>query len=431
MQGRTISLATILIILSIIPVEAQFNTYSAYTRFGLGDFSKHGIGQNQAMGGTGIAIHDNTRINYVNPAAFSAMDSMSVYFDFGANAFFNQYKTEDNSNYWANMNLHHIIFATSIGKNFGFSTGLVPYSSIGYNIKQEYNDYGTGNAIDYIYKGDGGIMNFYVGTSGKFFDRLSVGVTMNYLMGRLTREKYLNVPASSYYSTISTEENFKLKNPIFSFGLQYKEVIKEKYFLTVGGVYDLASNIGAGVEYNAKNTYYGQTGAPLNDSTYVYSEVSLASDTLLSDFTIPQKIGFGVAFGIKDKFVVTGDYYMQDWSGIQSGENHKLVNSSSIHLGAEYTPDVEALRGYLKLMTYRLGGYYSNSYLEVNGHQLKDYGITFGVGLPIKSRKTSFNVAFTLGSRGTTDFNLVQENYGIITFNITLHDLWFYKRKFD
>ena len=95
MQGRTISLATILLILSIIPVEAQFNTYSAYTRFGLGDFSKPGIGQNQAMGGTGLAMHENSRINYLNPASFSALDSMSVYFDVGAHACFNQYNTEE------------------------------------------------------------------------------------------------------------------------------------------------------------------------------------------------------------------------------------------------------------------------------------------------------------------------------------------------
>ncbi len=73
---------------------SQFNTYSPYTRFGLGDLAKPGFGQNMAMGGTGIAIHENTRINYLNPAAFAALDSTSVYFDFGANTFHNEYKTE-------------------------------------------------------------------------------------------------------------------------------------------------------------------------------------------------------------------------------------------------------------------------------------------------------------------------------------------------
>ena len=102
-----------------------------------------------------------------------------------------------------------------------------------------------------------------------------------------------------------------------------------------------------------------------------------------------------------------------------------------MHFGTEYIPDVEAIRGYHKLISYRVGGYYSNSYLMVNDYQLKDYGITFGVGLPVKTLKTSINVAFTLGTRGTTEYNLVKENYGILTFNVTLHDLWFRKRRFD
>jgi hypothetical protein len=102
-----------------------------------------------------------------------------------------------------------------------------------------------------------------------------------------------------------------------------------------------------------------------------------------------------------------------------------------MHFGAEYIPDAEALRGYHNYIAYRVGGYFSNYYLEVNGHQLEDYGMTFGVGLPVRSLKSSINLAFTLGTRGTTEYNLVKENYGIITFNVTLHDLWFRKRRFD
>lgn len=431
MQGSTFRFVIALIILSSLPVRAQFNTYSPYTRFGLGDLSRKGIAQNQAMGGTGVAIHENNRSNYLNPAASSAFDSMSVFFDFGANTFFNQYKTENFSNNWINMNLHHVTFASSMGKYFGLSAGIVPYSSIGYNIKQEYNDYTTGDALDYYYKGDGGIMNFFVGASVKLFNHVSLGVTMNYLLGRLTRERYLYFPASSLYSTISTREQFNIKSPLFSFGVQYKEYINDKFFFTLGAVYDVESNVGAGLEYYVNNSYYGSTGAFLNDSVYINPDVSLGSDTIGNDFTIPQKIGLGLSVGIPNKLILSGDFYLQDWSNTLSGENFSLVNASSMHFGAEYTPDIEAIRGYYKLMTYRLGGYYSNYYLEVDGYQLKDYGITFGVGLPIKSMKTSFNLAFTLGTRGTTDYNLVKENYGIITFNVTLHDLWFYKRKFE
>ena len=88
------------------PLFGQFNTYSPYTRFALGDLTQPGIAQNLGMGGTGLAIHENNRINYLNPAAFSALDSTSVYFDVGLNTYSNRYETENYSNTWWNMNLH-------------------------------------------------------------------------------------------------------------------------------------------------------------------------------------------------------------------------------------------------------------------------------------------------------------------------------------
>ena len=450
MHLRKYSLIFILLC-TIIPLHSQFNTYSPYTRFALGNLSKRGFGQNQAMGGTGIAIHNKNRINPLNPAAPASLDSTSVYFDFGLNAFFNQYKTRGASdgstpsisNSWWNMNLHHVAFASSVGKYLGFTAGIVPYSSIGYNIKTEYNDYETGIAMDSHYTGDGGIMNFYLGTSVKVFKRISLGVTMNYLMGRLTRERMVEFPMNPDYSTVSSQTNFDLRQPFFSLGLQYREVIGDKYFFSLGAVYDLETTISAKLNYHVVNTIYPVEPIEINDSLTITPEYYLAQDTTLRNFTIPQKIGVGLSFGIIDKFTVTGDYYRQDWTGSFKEDpgvqgSYLTADASSLHIGMEYIPDVEALKGYHHYISYRIGGYISNSYLSVlkpgttdDYYQLKDYGITFGVGLPVKSIKSSLNVAFTLGTRGTVKYNLVKENYGIITFNVTLHDLWFRKRRFD
>ncbi len=413
------------------PLFSQFNTYSPYTRFGLGDLAKQGVSQNQAMGGTGLAIHENNRVNYLNPASFAALDSTTVYFDFGANAFFNEYKTTQHSNSWWNMNLHHVVFATSMGKYLGLSAGIVPYSSIGYNIKQEFNDFINGEAMDSYYQGDGGIMNFYVGTSVKLLERISVGVTMNYLMGRLTRERQVNFPMNSNYASASSIENFDLRQPVFSLGIQYRETIKDKFFVTVGGVYDIKANVNADVKYKLTNNIYPFDTLSMHGSELIRPKYVIDNDTTLAHFAIPQKAGLGIAVGLPNKLTLTADYYVQDWTGSFTGENFKSTKATSLNLGAEYTPNSEALRGYHKLMTYRVGGYLSNYYLEVNNVQLEDYGITFGVGLPVRTMKSSINIAFTMGTRGTTEYNLVKENYGIITFNVTLHDLWFRKRRFE
>jgi len=428
---RPFLVSLVIALITFFPLSAQFNTYSPYTRFALGDLAKQGFAQGQAMGGTGLAIHEGFRINHLNPASFSALDSTSVYFDFGANTFHNEYKTETSSNTWWNMNLHHIAFASSMGKRFGVSAGIVPYSSIGYNIKQEYDDLTNGLAMDTYFKGQGGIMNFYMGSAVKLLDKISLGVTMNYLMGKLTRERYVEFPTHSGYSKPSSIENINLRKPVFTLGLQYKEVFGDKFFFTVGGVYDFKANVSVSNDYKVNNLFYPDDPAWINDSVAIDPNYILGEDTSVNKLIIPQRMGLGFAFGIPNKLIITGDFYKQDWTGSMSSENYATTNATSMHFGLEYIPDVESIRSYLKLMSYRAGGYYSNSYLMVNGQQLEDYGITFGVGLPVKTLRSSINVAFTLGTRGTTEYNLVKENYGIITFNVTLHDLWFRKRRFD
>ena len=428
---RLVWVSMILALITSFQLNGQFNTYSPYTRFALGDLAKQGFGQGQAMGGTGLAIHEGFRINHLNPASFASLDSTSVYFDFGANSFHNEYKTENYSNTWWNMNLHHIAFASSMGKHFGLSAGIVPYSSIGYNIKQEYDDLYYGLAMDTYYKGEGGIMNFYVGTAVKMLDRISLGVTMNYLLGKLTRERSVEFPSHPGFSTPSSLENINLRTPVFTLGLQYKEVFGDKFFFSLGAIYDIRNNVKVSNDYSVKNLFYPEDPVPLNDSVFIDPNYVVGEDTTFNNLVIPQKWGVGFALGIPNKLIITGDYYKQDWTGSMSGENYQTTDATSMHFGIEYLPDVEAIRGYHKLMSYRAGFYYTNSYLMVHGQQIKDYGITFGVGVPVRTLRSSINVAFTLGTRGTTDYNLVKENYGIITFNVTLHDTWFRKRRFD
>ncbi len=435
------SVLMVLLMLIASPAISQYDTYSPYTRFALGDFTKGGFGQNLAMGGTGLAIKKSNHLNYLNPAAYSARDSMSVLFDFGFNGYMNYYKSTAVNNSWRNGNFHHIALSVPIGKNFAMGTGLVPFSSVGYNIKQEFNDLGTGDPLDFYHHGEGGIMKYFLGVSTELFDHVSVGVNMNYLLGDINRERYLSFPSQPDFASTSAIEEIHISNTYFGFGFQYHEVISDKFFFTLGGTYDLQTTFNSTLDNTITNKFPSSStnsGAYLNDSTFISSNIIISgSDTLTGSITIPAKIGFGIALGIPDKLTVTADYYIQDWSSTNSLNNFlendgfNLADTRSMHFGAEYTPDHEALRGYHKLMSYRIGGYYSDHYIQVQDYQMKEYGITFGVGLPMNKSQSSFNIAFTLITRGTAEENFVKENYGILTFSVTLHDLWFYKRKFD
>lgn len=60
-----------------------YGSYSPYSIFGIGDISKEGTAYNKSMGGVGIATRNRRFINYLNPAAVTARDTLSFMADFG------------------------------------------------------------------------------------------------------------------------------------------------------------------------------------------------------------------------------------------------------------------------------------------------------------------------------------------------------------
>ena len=80
-----------------------------------------------------------------------------------------------------------------------------------------------------------------------------------------------------------------------------------------------------------------------------------------------------------------------------------------------------------------MGYYNEKTGIRVQQSSLKNRGITFGVGLP-SFRLGPFsnaNLGVTLGSRSTSNPNLVDENYWHVKLGFSLNDVWFIKRKYN
>ena len=74
---------------------------------------------------------------------------------------------------------------------------------------------------------------------------------------------------------------------------------------------------------------------------------------------------------------------------------------------------------------------YEKTGLVVKGESINDIGLSLGLGLPITGSLSNVNIGFELGKRGTTNSNLVEENYAKISVGFSLNDKWFQQRKFD
>lgn len=401
---------------------------SPYARFGPGTLEPAGSFKSLSMGRTGVAYNDPLNISYQNPASYSSLDTNSFVFDFGID-----YRIivlgDGEGNYQSDdMNFHHLAMAFPINKKIGFATGIIPYSSGYYNINfvvdSEHPDYDPIiGETEEIHKGTGGFNKFFFGLGVNPFGGLSVGANMTFLFGTVSRTNSFRFIEDSYaFDNISTEM-VQIQGFNFDFGAQYNFELKKELIAT------------AGITYSGSSNYKGQTKV-LNA---LYTGAQSAYDTLSYSatdddvITLPGTMSFGLALSKKENFVITADYSMSDWSkAVFLGHESYFTKSNSINFGAEYIPNYNANFNFLNRVAYRLGGHITDSHIMVDNEQIKEFGITFGAGLPLRRSNSRINIYFEYGTRGgNLDMGLHNETFYNFGLSFNFYDYWFLKRKYD
>ena len=77
--NRSLLLLLFIVVSSV--ASAQNNTNSPYTRYGYGQLADPGSANSRAMGGVVYALRDKNHVNFANPAAYTAVDSLTFIFD--------------------------------------------------------------------------------------------------------------------------------------------------------------------------------------------------------------------------------------------------------------------------------------------------------------------------------------------------------------
>ena len=123
--------------LAVMPLGALAQTNgsnSPYSRYGFGLLGDGGNAFNKGMAGTAYGMRNGTELNTKNPASYAAIDSLSFLFDVGVslqNGNFSQNGTKTNAK---NTSVDYITTGFRMAPRLGMSIGLVPYSTIGYEI---------------------------------------------------------------------------------------------------------------------------------------------------------------------------------------------------------------------------------------------------------------------------------------------------------
>ena len=392
---------------------------SPYSRFGLGDLKSQFSPVFNSLGGGGFAINDSKVINPFSPATYSSFESNSFLFSTGLNNELVNIESNDESQTLNNLSLSHINFGFPLTNKIGSSFGIIPYSSVGYSMQSRDENYNA----DMLYNGDGGISKVYVGGSLELHKNLSVGANASYLFGGLNRRKKLEFDDETIFNSRSNSQ-INVKGLFYEVGAIFsKQLEGDKSSISIA--------------FNTSNTSEIKAKRSNLVETFEYSgEYEIVKDTFVNsivkgDMILPRHTNFGISY-TRDKWLFVFDYSTQNWSEYELlGESDSLVNSKRISGGFQFTPDISSVNQFYKRCHYRLGIALNTTPLQINNTQLEDKSISFGLGIPIKKNRSTYDLSLIFGQRGTTNNNLLKENYVKIGLNMSFEGIWFVKQKYN
>jgi hypothetical protein len=424
-------------------VFAQQGTASPYSFYGIGSLKFKGTVENRSMGGVGVYL-DSIHLNLRNPASYVGKNVDAYPYDgesrpvkFAVAGTTSNVTLKGNSGEadGNSSTFDYIALSVPIGK-FGFGFGLMPYTSVGYKL----DDINNNDDIINRFRGEGGVNRVFAGFGYQISNKLSAGVDFNYNFGNIQNSaiEFAYTPDGDLVELQTREDSRSdLSGLNLNFGLAYKTKISKSLELSATATFAPESKLTSDNTRAISTVDVTSIGTETVLNTV---EVDLDSENLRkTDLTLPSRWSFGAGLGKPQSWFVGAEYTFQNTSNFSNpfytNDVSSFENASQISLGGFFIPDYDAFTGYFKRVVYRAGINFANTGLVVKNESIKEFGISFGLGLPVGQRSrdpfSNLNLGLEIGKRGTTNNNLIQENFINFNVSLSLNSRWFRQKKYN
>ena len=328
MKGTKYHFLVILASLNL-SVVSQTNTGSPFSLNELGEINFTGNVSYQSMGGIDSSI-DSIEFNINNPSSLAKLKSTNYLIG-----------TFYKSSSLSNNNLKETIKTSNINyiaigiptKNFGFGFGVIPYSSVGFNL-QTTDDYNTLNSINTRnFRADGNINRAFISIGISMLKYLSFGTTLNYNFGKFNYEKINLVEGVNYglFSNSSSEIDG------FTYHFSSNIMIPLKNDLKLNLLFSLYPE-GQLNSFNSESLYTSNASSITVESLGDFVNVDLNSRGIENTkLKVPSKSIYSIGIEKKDSWFFGAQYESKLSSGFQNVflniENIIYRDSNSLALG--------------------------------------------------------------------------------------------------
>jgi hypothetical protein len=434
---RTKFLLVILFVLGSVTVFAQTGTVSdptsgrennPYSKYGIGELTNGNNAVLRGMGNITSTYEDPYRVNSDNPASYAFLQR--TVFEAGMTASTRTVSGSGLSYTTGTATLAYLNIGVPVGKHGGFCMGFRPYSSTYYSMVDTINA-GTGSPIGQAvknYNGDGSTNFAYLGGAYKY-KGLSIGVNVGYMFGTI-RQSTVVAPIDTQVTNRAYTADFanytRIGGLYWKAGLMYERKLDSNYTIHAGGTIAMTQSLTERLSAFQISTYnFGDT--IVNDTTSNPGQQR-------GKLTLPTTYSIGFMLSKRDKWMIGIDYTATQWNQFKSTLDSTItigVGSSSykVSIGGAFTPDANNIRNYFSRVTYRLGAYYGQDYLDINNTKVPVYGVTAGMSLPFRRSISAMHLALDIGHIGVS--SLIEETYVRFTLGFSFNDKWFVQRRYE
>lgn len=407
-------------------VYGQMNVHTPFARYGIGYLEQQGTFRTRAMGGISSGIRDNMTLNYLTPASYSSIDTISFLFDFGLSYGVVGLKGDGMSFTSQDVNFTHLMIGFPIMKGWGVTAAILPYSNGSYNIGFETPGTGVTGTTYQSHLGSGGYQRVLLGTGFKPLPYVSAGINLFYLFGEVSRVNDFAFTGDNNYFNTRKQSISSLKGLGYEASVQFMLPLSDNRYVNAGLTWTPAYDLRTGNEDLTLRYSY----VSFNSSLLARDTLSFGSESTTS--RMPNSIRAGIGLGKTDKFTAGADIVYTKWTKASLPGTYGIYSDAmALHAGAEYIPDKYSNYGFFNRMEYRIGCRYGESYTLFEGDNLKEYGITFGTGIPMRRSRSRISLVVDLSTRGNGEGGVPGERRISVGASLNLHDYWFIKRQYD
>ncbi len=424
---------------AVVSMAQISNTLSPYSQFGLGTLSDQSQGFNRGMNGLGIGLRDSRQVNILNPASYSAVDSLTMVIDAGVSGQLTHFKEGGKSVNAKTADLDYVTATFRVLRKVGASIGIVPYSNIGYNyyepkwIGEDQIIGKTSNSDKYYsnnYKGSGGFNQAFLGLGWELFKGVSLGANISYMWGNYTKT-VSSVFKDSYINTLTKTYSAEVNTWKLDLGAQWSTRLSASNRLTIGAVATIGHKLGADANLSIVNT---------NTSTGVSTTTT---DSVVNALSIPYSFGGGVSLIHNNSLTVGADYVLQKWGSLEypvvtNNYQYKSVRGyykdrHKVTVGFDWLPaGNQQSRSFLKRIHYRLGASYATPYYNIGNQEgPREISVSAGFSIPLSNFQQVSQLNISGQWLNNTAKGFVTENTFRISIGITFNQRWFAKWKVD